>query len=116
MKTLISAIVALTLITGCASSPNEITPTYVSPMMYDNYSCKQITEEMRRVTAQANKLAGILNKHENDDKVVMGVGLVLFWPSLFFIEGDGPQAQEYAHLKGEMTALEQAANRKNCRS
>ena len=40
----------------------------------------------------------------------MGVGLLLFWPALFALEGgDGPEAAEYARLKGEYEALRQAA-------
>lgn len=44
----------------------------------------------------------------------MTVGLILFWPALFFIDGDTPQAQEYARLKAEFDALEQAAIQKEC--
>ena len=45
----------------------------------------------------------------------MGVGLVLFWPTLFFLEGgDGAEAAEYARLKGERDALEQAYTQKKC--
>jgi hypothetical protein len=39
----------------------------------------------------------------------MALGLILFWPSLFFLDGDGPEAQEYARLKGEYEALEVAS-------
>ncbi len=39
----------------------------------------------------------------------MAVGMVLFWPSLFFIKGDGPAAVEFARLQGEMEALEKTA-------
>ncbi len=35
-------------------------------------------------------------------------------PALFFIDGDTPQAQEYASLKGQFDALEQAAIQKDC--
>ena len=31
---------------------------------------------------------------------------ILFWPALFFLEGgDGPEAAEYAQLKGQYEAL-----------
>ena len=43
----------------------------------------------------------------------MGIGLVLFWPALFFISGDD-RAEELARLKGEAEASEQAAIQKNC--
>lgn len=45
----------------------------------------------------------------------MGVGLVLFWPTLFMLEGgDGPEAAEYARLKGEYEALRKVAIEKKC--
>ncbi|WP_200241917.1 hypothetical protein [Lamprobacter modestohalophilus] len=43
----------------------------------------------------------------------MGVGLVLFWPALFFLAG-GDKKDELARLKGEYDALEQAAIQKDC--
>ena len=40
----------------------------------------------------------------------MAVGLLLFWPALFFLEGgDGPEAAEYARLKGQYEALRTVA-------
>jgi hypothetical protein len=43
-----------------------------------------------------------------------GIGVVLFWPSLFFIKGDGAQAAELAQVKGQMEAIQQASIRKKC--
>ena len=43
------------------------------------------------------------------------VGLVVFWPLLLALEGgDGPEASEYANLKGERAALEAASRQKGC--
>jgi len=45
----------------------------------------------------------------------MGVGLILFWPTLFALEGgDGPDAGEYAQLKGEYEALRTNSVQKRC--
>ncbi|MGH9425353.1 MAG: hypothetical protein ACRD2L_03485 [Terriglobia bacterium] len=44
----------------------------------------------------------------------MAVGLILFWPTLFFIDGTGPEAQEYGRLKGEYEALEKVSIQKEC--
>lgn len=40
--------------------------------------------------------------------------MVLFWPALFFIKGDGADAAEVAPVKGEMQAIEQLNRMKNC--
>ena len=42
------------------------------------------------------------------------VGIVVFWPTLLFTSGDGAQAAEVAHLKGEMQAIETASRQKGC--
>lgn len=99
---------------ACASHTNEIAAAYISPLEYDDYSCKQINAEISRVSRRANQVAAEVNDNASGDSVAMGVGLILFWPALFFIDGDTPQAQEYAELKGRFTALEDVAIKKNC--
>ena len=75
---------------------------------------QQIEMEATRVTSRAAQAAGVQDSKSTNDAVAMGVGLVLFWPSLFFIKGDGQSAAELGRLKGEFEALEQASIQKNC--
>ena len=70
--------------------------------------------ESTRVATRASQLSGELDQNATGDAVAMGVGLVLFWPALFFIEGDGTEAAEYARLKGQYNALQQASIEKQC--
>jgi len=112
----VAVTIAGLLLSGCASRSEDISAAYVSPIQYNTYTCDQIREETARVTAHAQRLAGEVDDNATGDAVAVGVGVVLFWPALFFIDGDGVEAQEYARLKGERTALEQAAIRKNCGS
>lgn len=109
-------IAGLTLcVAGCATSPDKMTAAYVSPIQYQAYDCAQIGAELQRVTRRANELYGQLDKTASNDNAQMAVGMVLFWPALFFLEGgDGPQAAEYSRLKGERDALEQVAIEKKC--
>ena len=99
---------------GCAQKSTEIAPHYVSPLQYQSFSCRQITEEAQRVSGQASRLTGVQDKKAQDDAVATGVALVLFWPAAFFVRGNGENADELARLKGELNALEQASIRKNC--
>ncbi|UAA37654.1 hypothetical protein KIH87_13160 [Paraneptunicella aestuarii] len=101
---------------GCASHSKDIAAAYVSPIEFENHSCEQLSEESRRVNRRATQLAGNIDETASNDSVQMGVGLVLFWPALFFLDGDGTQAQEYARLKGEMEAIEIAYSKKSCSS
>lgn len=99
---------------ACAQAPRDIAPSYISPFLYDSLACEQIAEEFQRVSHRAEEVAGVQSKRATGDAVAMGVGLVLFWPSLFFIKGDKQSAGELARLKGELEALQQASVRKNC--
>ena len=108
------AVVAGFLLSGCADRSGEIQGSYVSPLQYQNFSCAQLTEEARRITSRANQVAGVQDSKASNDAVAMGVGLVLFWPSLFFIRGDRETRAELARLKGELDAIEQMSIRKNC--
>lgn len=53
MKRLISGISLAIFVSGCATSPDNITAAYVSPMQYSSYSCPQLREEASRVSARA---------------------------------------------------------------
>lgn len=87
----------------------------VSPLMYQQYDCQQLGMEQTRITRRTSKLYQQLKSEASSDSWQMGVGLVLFWPALFFLEGgDGPEAAEYRQLKGEYEAIEQASIAKKC--
>lgn len=103
------------LLFGCASNPDKIDAAYVSPLKYDDYDCQQIAMEMDYVGQRTNELYQRLKAERKADNAQMGVGLVLFWPALFFLEGgDGPEATEYAQLKGDFEALRVNSVQKRC--
>lgn len=112
-KAIVGVLTCLTF-AGCASSSSDIAAQYVSPLEYSNYSCEQIGAEAQRVSARASELAGVQDSKATSDSVAMGVGLVLFWPSLLFIKGDGQSAAELGHLKGEFETLQKVSIAKNC--
>ncbi len=69
---------------------------------------------MHRVTRRVYDTGAAVDDAAGADAMKMGVGLLLLWPTLFFIDGDGPSAAEYARLKGEAEALEMASIQKEC--
>lgn len=114
---IISTLPLLALLSSCASSPDELSTTYVSPLKYKDYDCDQIIMEMDHVSKRAADLYQSLEKKSDNDAVAMGIGLVVFFPALFFLEGgDGPEAQEYSNLKGEFEALRTTVIQKKCES
>lgn len=115
MKHVISAIALSLVLTGCASKPDNIAAASVSTLQYQGYNCEQVALELDRVERKVNELYYRLDKKAGNDSAQMGIGLVLFWPTLFFLEGgDGPDAAEYARLKGELDALETVSIHKQC--
>ena len=100
-------------LSGCAPSSAEIKPSYVSPLQYQGYTCRQIRSEMMVVARHANEVEGEQDHHSTNDAVATGVGVVIFWPALFFLASKD-QREEVSRLKGEYDALEEAAIRKNC--
>ncbi len=114
MKKIVTIIFA-SLLTACASSPDKIDAAYVSPLKYKDYDCDQIALEMDYVGKRTTKLYQRLKTESSADSWQMGVGLVLFWPSLSFIEGgDGPESAEYSQLKGDFEALRSTSVQKKC--
>jgi hypothetical protein len=109
------ALGAVAVLSACASSPDDISTAYVSELQYKDYSCEQVEMERTRVSQRADDLHASLKKTADNDTAQMAVGMILFFPVLFFLEGgDGPEAQEYSRLKGEAQALEKVAITKSC--
>ena len=113
MRGFVILTVCSAVLVGCASSPDKISATYVSPLQYGNFDCDQVREEMIRVSSHVQSVAGQQKKTAKNDQIAMGVGLVLFWPALFFLAGSDKK-EELGRLKGEYDALNQAAIQKKC--
>lgn len=100
---------------GCASNPDKISAAYVSPLKYKDYDCDQVALEMDNVSHRTGGLYHQLKRERNADNWQTTAGVLLFWPALFFLEGgDGPEAAEYAQLKGEFNALHDVSVQKKC--
>ncbi|MEW6714364.1 MAG: metal ABC transporter ATP-binding protein [Nitrospirota bacterium] len=109
----VSVVLILSFVAGCATSPEKISATYVSPLQYQSYNCNQLKEESLRVSSRVMEVTGQQKKEATKDAVAMGVGLVLFWPALFFLIGDDKK-EELGRLKGEYEALDKASIAKEC--
>lgn len=106
---------SILVISSCASNPDKIDAAYVSPLKYNGYDCDQIALEMDYIGQRTTQLYRRLKTERTKDNWQMGVGLLLFWPTLFLLEGgDGPEAAEYSQLKGEFEALRDNSVQKRC--
>lgn len=113
-KAICGAMIGAMLLPSCATSSKDIATSYVSPIQYQQYDCQQLTSELQRISGRVNQLGGRLDEAANNDKMIMGAGLIIFWPALFALGGTKAQEQEYARLKGEYEAVNQAAIQKKC--
>lgn len=113
MKNIILAALSASLF-ACASSPDEIPAAYVSPLKYNKHDCEMLTQEMTSISGHVSQLKGTIQDKSDNDEGAMAIGMILFWPALFALDGDGPEAQEYARLKGEFHAIEKSMIQKKC--
>lgn len=108
------AIMALSLITGCASQPDAVTAAYVSPTVYASSSCQDIIDERMRIAEKVAEVAGDQQKKATGDAVAVGVGVVVFWPALILLAAGKDKEAELASLKGNYDALNAAGVQKGC--
>ena len=102
------------LVTGCATSSDEIVPDPVPSSTYAHYDCSQIAMEEERL---ARKI-GVNREHVDqsassavDGQIVAGI---FFWPALFFTQQDKDKVHELSAQMGNYDALEVASIEKSC--
>lgn len=103
------------LIVSCATQPENLSGSYVSPLEYSEYDCGQLGQELRRIGRRVSEVTGAQGATATGDAVAVGAGLVLFWPALFFISSSDRE-EELMRLKGESEAVEQAIIQKDCQA
>lgn len=99
---------------GCASHPDRIEARYVSPTMYQAWSCDQLVEERTRLTKEVQRVDGLQRENANADVAMMTVGLVLLWPMLFGLAATKDRKDDVARLKGEYEAVETSIKTRPC--
>jgi hypothetical protein len=99
---------------GCASSSEDITPAYVSPVAFQGYTCQQLALEAQSLSTRAASLSGVQDSQRTKDQWSTAAAVVIFWPAAFFVAGDKQTAAELAQMKGQMVAVEQASIAKKC--
>lgn len=108
------ALLAVIILTGCATASKDIATTYHSPLAYQGYDCAQLQMETERIRSRVEQLGGRLDEAASNDKKIAGVGAILFWPALFALGGTKQQEAEYSTLKGQYDAIQQASISKKC--
>jgi len=68
---------------GCASSAADITPTYVSPVTYQSFTCQQLGLEAQSISARAAALSGTQDSQRTKDAVGTTAAVIIFWAAAF---------------------------------
>ena len=108
------AIAASMVLTSCASHPDNIEAKYISPVIYQNWTCDQLTEERTRLTREVAHVTGLQRENAHADAAIMAAGIILLWPVLFGLAATKDRKVEVARLKGEFDAVDQAVRVKQC--
>jgi hypothetical protein len=101
-------------INACAKKAENVAAAYVSPLAYEQLSCRQLAEEAGRVSQRAGELSGIQDRKRTGDIVATTAAIIVFWPAAFLVSGDDAQTAELARLKGEFEAIQRVSVQKGC--
>ena len=108
------AALAILSIAACAPQPDQVTGTYVSPTTYSSYKCSQLVTERNLVVQKVNELNVAQKRKADNDGTAMAVGMILFWPALFFLGSKNDVSPQLASMKGNYDALTAAGVSKRC--
>jgi len=114
IKAILAALIAASILSGCAQKSDKITASYMPATTYQGLSCEQMRAEAVTLNTKAKLLGATQDAKASGDAAKTAVAVVLFWPALFLISGDGANAAELAEVKGRADALRTAAAASNC--
>ena len=116
MKTKLLSLLAIVLLSGCATNPKSIQAIYISPLKFSELTDEEVISKMEWVSNQALKKYIELNKYYS---IQAPVGVILAGPLLTtaFTEPNqedlNPDELELATLFGQYRALKDIANERN---
>ena len=99
---------------ACAKKSENVAASYVSPLAYQQFNCRQLADEAGRVSQRAAELSGVQNRKRTGDIVATTAAIIVFWPAAFLVSGDDAQTAELARLKGEFEAIQRVSVEKGC--
>lgn len=108
MRPILIALLSFSVaLAGCAKKTRDVQASYVPTTKYDAYLCSQLRDEASRVSQRATAVFG-------EQNMKASIGAVIYWPTSVVSRTAGASDEEVARLKGEMIAIEQNSNARNC--
>ena len=65
---------------ACAKKSENVASSYVSPLAYQQFNCRQLAEEAGRVSQRAAQLSGVQDRKRTGDVVATTAAIIVFWP------------------------------------
>jgi len=101
------------LCSGCASDPDRIMYDQVAPSHYEDYTCDELAVEIVYIGYRVRDLYQWLSAQRKRDTWLASFSW-FYGVTALFIDGDGPEAQQYKKLRGEFEAARVQALAKGC--
>lgn len=98
-------------ISGCMNmptNPSQITGSYTSGLVYENYDCPKLSAELNSLARRENALVTA------QEQRIKSSNVQAFW--FGYGQGDGVEASELANVRGEKEAVRSAMDAKGCNS
>jgi hypothetical protein len=102
------------VLSGCATRAADVRPAPADPADFAAWSCERIHDEQDVVQQKAADVAYAVDERAGTNILALGVGVTVFWPALFALRPEGPDAADLARLKGRFEALQIASTLKRC--
>lgn len=109
---LASALTAM-LAAGCATDPDKLVWDNVAPEVYAGYDCDQLALEIVYTGYRVRDLYTWQAAQRQHD-VHLAEWSWFYGITALFLNGDGPEAQEYQNLRGRFEAARLEALNKTC--
>lgn len=58
IKSILCMLAITNVLTNCSTHPDKISTQYVSPLQYNDYTCKHIAAEMQRPSVRVAEVGG----------------------------------------------------------
>ena len=99
-----------------AKKAHQVDAVYIPSSQYENKSCDEILLLAEEIKQKTPSLERIVNETRRKDKVKEQVGLWLFFPTYFFMEGNAEEQTDLALARGNLNALRNVGIQKRCDS
>tara|TARA_B100001059_G_C17491643_1_gene406636 strand:+ start:136 stop:489 length:354 start_codon:yes stop_codon:yes gene_type:complete len=109
-------LLALLTVFSCstAQKSGEVQAARISIAPYLSMDCKSLATEQNSLLNQARSLGAQVDSEYDSDKGLEVVTWILFWPAVFWMDGNAEAAGQLSSLKGQLEAVQEAQKINKC--